>query len=687
MKTRMNWAALMVLVAGSTLHAEVTLPAIFGSDMCIARSKQAVVFGRAAAGERVEVMFRNANSVLSSVVIADAVGKWKAYMDTSRVDDEPGVLTVTGANTIKLTNVVVGDVWLCGGQSNMEWVTAVMNNAKAEIAAAKYPSIRLFTVTQRIAKEPTSELEGKWVECSPETVGRFSAVGYYFGRELYRVRQRPMGLVSSNWGGTPADAWLSLDTLKAGGDIFARILERREQQLAVTPAQIEEWKGKLKLWQEANFYKDGGNEGETKGWAKENLDTSDWRPEELPAALQSLGLKHGAYWFRREFTLSAQQAASDEAILHLSRVDDFDVTYINGQKIGETGVKNGYDSGRWGRRYKLTGGVLKPGRNVVTVRLFDAGNEGGLMGPPADLKLAFDSDLPDVPLSGLWLERTEKELPLKDKSVWAGVPTKPQEFYQQSAGALWDGMLVPIQPMTVTGAIWYQGEANAWRAVQYAPLLTALIGDWRKGFSNANPEAGEFPFLIVQLANYITVPREPGNSWWAELRESQAKVARDVPRCGLAVTFDIGEEKDIHPRNKQDVGARLALVARKVYYGEKELVASGPIYKSARVEGGKIVVSFSSVGGGLRVGRDGKGDKLAGFAVWGSHGQEGKWVWADAKVLGRDQIEVSAPEVVSPKYVRYAWADNCPATLYNAEGLPAVPFRTDEFELTTSSKR
>jgi sialate O-acetylesterase len=302
------------------------------------------------------------------------------------------------------------------------------------------------------------------------------------------------------------------------------------------------------------------------------------------------------------------------------------------------------------------------------------------------MKLGFGGSLKDVPLKGTWMERTEKELPLKDKSVWASAPGKPQEFYQNSAGALWDGMIAPIVPMTVTGAIWYQGESNAGRAAQYEPLLSAMIGDWRKAFTNASPESGEFPFLIVQLANYMAVPKEPGNSAWAELRASQAKVAREVPRCGLAVAFDIGETHDIHPRNKQDVGARLALQARRIYYGEKDLVASGPVYKSAKAEGGKVVVSFESVGGGLKVGRDGKGsggEKLAGFAVCG---EDGKWVWAEAKVVG-ETVEVSSPAVAAPKYVRYGWADNCPATLYNAEGLPAVPFRTDEFEMVTAKAK
>jgi sialate O-acetylesterase len=421
----------------------------------------------------------------------------------------PYEMTISGKNTITLKNIMVGEVWVCSGQSNMQMSVKSSVNAEQEIAAADYPDIRLFTVERKVAEQPQSDCVGNWTLCSPQTVPGFSAVAYYFGRGLHEELDVPIGLIHTSWSGTPAEAWTRRGILKEEGD-FAPILERYDDAVAKYPQAKEEFEQKVIEWKEA-----------------------------------------------------AEKAKAE------------------GEKIP-----------------RRPGAPLGPG-------------------------------------------------------------------HPHSPSGLYNAMIAPLIPYGIGGAIWYQGESNASRAYQYRKLFGRMIQNWRKDWGQ-----GKFPFLFVQLANFRAVNPQPSESDWAELREAQLMTLA-LPNSGMAVIIDIGDANDIHPKNKQDVGKRLALWALAKSYG-KELVYSGPIYKSMKIEGEKIILRFDHVGGGLVAGPD---EPLKGFAIAGA---DRKFVWAEAKIDG-DSVVVSSDEVSAPAAVRYAWADNPVCNLYNEEGLPASPFRTDDW--------
>jgi sialate O-acetylesterase len=415
--------------------------------------------------------------------------------------------------------------------------------------------------------------------------------------------------------------------------------------------------GRQAAWYRAN---DAGTSA-TIPWQSTLLDDSGWATMALPAAWEEAGLPgfDGVVWFRKEVELPAS-AVGKPMTLSLGTIDDQDATFVNGVPVGAMDTWNAM------RSYAVPAGVARAGRNVIAVRVLDTSGAGGLTGKPEALTLQVE-DGPAIPLAGPWRYKATADLtkaPPFPMSLGAN-PNLPTVLY--------NGMIAPVLPYAIKGSIWYQGESNAGRAWQYRTLLPTMIADWRQRF-----ESGDFPFLIVSLANFMERKPEPSDSQWAELREAQAYTVQTVPKTGLAISVDIGDPVDIHPKNKQDVGHRLALAARKIAYGEKGLVASGPVFRGMAVEGNAIRLRFDNVGGGL-VAKDGK---LAGFAIAGA---DRKFVWAEARIDG-DTIVVSSPAVPNPVAVRYAWADNPDATLFNKAGLPAVPFRTDDWPLTTQPK-
>jgi sialate O-acetylesterase len=506
--------ASLILVPAASL-ADVRLPAVLSDHMVLQQGMQVPVWGWADAGEEVAVQLGD----LKAVTRAGADGTWKVAVGPLAAGG-PLTMTVAGKNTITVSDILVGEVWVCSGQSNMAWTVANSNNAQEEIAAADFPQIRLITVARVTADEPQADTKGSWAACSPQTVGNFSAAGYFFGRKLHKDLGVPVGLISSNWGGTRAEAWTSAPTLKAD-PMFAPAFDQHVQSVET-------------------YVK---NESTMKAKHEEQL----------------------AKW----------KEAADKA--------------------------------------KAEG---KPAPRRP--------------GPPQD------------PRTG---------------------PNRPC--------ALYNGMITPLIPFAIRGAIWYQGESNAGKAYEYRRLFPLMIQDWRRNWGQ-----GDFTFLFVQLANFMARKDEPGDSAWAELREAQS-MTLSLPKTGQAVIIDIGEEKDIHPKNKQDVGARLALAAEAISYG-KDVVYSGPVYKAMKVDGGKAVLTFEHIGGGLVA----KGDKLAGFAI---AGEDRKFVWADARIEG-DTVVVSSDKVAAPVAVRYAWADNPDCNLYNKAGLPASPFRTDQWPGVTAPK-
>lgn len=489
MRRNASFGFLVVLVlgiAGMPAVAVVKTPAIFGDHMVLQRNVRAPVWGTANPGEAVTVRIASRKVTTR----ADANGKWMVRIGPFPAGG-PHTVTVSGEeNTLTFQNVMFGEVWVASGQSNMEWPLIAARNGDAEVRNANNPNLRLFVVAKAVLPEPAVDCKGAWAECTPESARNFSAVAYFFGRNLYRRLQIPIGLVQTAWGGTPAESWTSRKWLESDPD-FAPIVAR----------------------------------------------------------------------------------------------------------------------------------IPEPGQTTK-------------------------KDDPTKPAWDSW------------------TPT-----------SLYNGMVAPIVPYAIAGVIWYQGESNAGRAYQYRKLFPAMIRCWREAWGQ-----GDFPFLWVQLANFMKRATEPGESAWAELREAQT-MTLSLPKTGQAVAIDIGEADDIHPRNKQDVGMRLALQAQAVAYGDHNLLASGPMYKGMAVSGNKVTVTFTHVGTGLRTS---DGLPVAGFAI---AGRDRKFYWAEARIEGKDKVVLTSPNVDQPVAVRYAWADNPRCNLVNSADLPACPFRTDDWPGVTVNNR
>lgn len=510
----------MLLAVPAALRANVKMPAIFSDHMVLQRQMEVPVWGTASPGEQVTVTFRDQKQTAT----ADGSGKWQVKLQPLQVG-EPGELTIEGKNTVAFHDVLVGEVWVCSGQSNMEFGIGNAKNAQEEIAAANYPKIRLFTVPKHVSAQPLSDISGQhapsdghWLVCSPRTVAEggwngFTAVGYFFGRDLHKQLDVPVGLIHTSWGGTPAEAWTPVSYLSDDPEL-SPILDRWSKQLAGFGEQLKQVSQKIESWQSA------------------------------------------------------------------------------GGKLEQT------------PRTKL----------------------------------------PEDPRTNPW---------------WPS--------------GLYNGMVAPIEPFAMRGVTWYQGESNANRAYQYRKLLPAMIKSWRDSWNE-----GEFPFLIVSLANFTQTPKQPGDSDWAELREAQAMTAAQ-PHNAQALAIDVGDANDIHPKDKQTVGARLALAARAIAYGE-HVEYSGPWYDSMKIEGDTVRINFKHVDGGLTTKG---GDAVKGFQI---AGQDHVWHWADAKIDGTSVL-VRSDAVQHPAAVRYAWANNPVCNLYNKDNLPAVPFRTDDWKGVTADAR
>jgi len=629
--------------------AEPFLSPVFTDNMVLQRDQKDAVWGWAKPGEKVSVTLAGQ----AADAVAGADGKWKVLLPALPAGG-PHTMTVAGPETVTLQNVLIGDVWLCSGQSNMEWVVANSNNPEKEIAAANFPQIRSLTLNHVTAAEPQATFSGSgWQVCSPQTVGGFTAVGYFFGRKLNEELKVPIGLIHSSWGGTIAEAWASKEGLAPLQD-FNAAMEDLERQSKASPngtSPQEEWLTK-------------NDKGTAGGWSDELFADSAWTTANQPLQWTHSGVAElenldGVAWFRRSLEVPAD-AAGKEAVLHLGGIDDEDTVWLNGQKIGAT---EGFQKHRV---YPVPAGLLKKGENSIAIRVIDINGGGGLTGPAEVMKLAVAGS-PPLSLAGAWRYKIGADF------IETGAFPKRADSNPNIPTVLYNAMISPLLPYGLKGAIWYQGESNADRAIQYRKVLPAMIRDWRKAFGQ-----GDFPFYIVQLANFMPRAPLPGESKWAELREAQAFTAKNVPNSGLAVAIDIGDAADIHPRNKQDVGNRLALEALAKTYG-KNIVSTGPDFKEAKTEGTTIRLNFTNVGGGLVA----RGGTLKGFAIAGA---DKKFVWADAKIDGAS-ILVSSPQVAAPVAVRYAWADNPEATLFNQEGLPAIPFRTDDWPAATEGRK
>jgi sialate O-acetylesterase len=560
--------------------------------------------------------------------------------------------------------VLVGEVWLASGQSNMEMPLAgwgkVMDYEK-EIAAANFPNIRLFTVPRTIAYQPQSDVKTKgWQLCSPQTIPEFSSTAYFFGRKLHQDLNVPVGIIHSSWGGTVVEAWTSAGALKTALD-FSEQISRMESQSASAMAEARRtYDEARRVWFDSIHAADRGYAA-SPNWFVENLDAAEWKTMRLPELWENAGLTahDGVVWFRKDITLPETWAGED-LTLYAGKIDDVDSTYFNGEKIGSHNIWNEV------RKYTVPGRLVRAGKNTIAIRVFDWVGGGGIWDDPADLKLVMaGSD--SLSLVGDWMYRIGMDL----KEV-GPQPRNPDDPNYPTV--LFNGMINPLIPYALKGAIWYQGESNAGRAYQYRMLFPLMIDDWRNRW-----QQGAFPFLFVQLASWQDALPEPNESDWAELREAQTMTLLTRPNTGMAVAIDIGDAKDIHPKNKQEVGRRLALNALKIAY-EKNVACSGPIYKSMKVEGNRIRIKFSHTDGGLAA-KD--SPTLKGFAMAGA---DHVFRWAEAKIDG-NEILVWHKEIKNPVAVRYAWAANPVCNLYNGAGLPASPFRTDDWTGVTAGRK
>ncbi|NUN99254.1 MAG: beta galactosidase jelly roll domain-containing protein [Saprospiraceae bacterium] len=657
MSTIFRFFAFLLLVFNvSQLFAQLRLPRLLSSNAVLQRDLPLPLRGQAAKNSKITLNFAG-NSYRAK---ADKNGHWQIQLPAMPAGGPFSMEISDGREVITLKNILIGDIWVCSGQSNMEWPLRESNQAEAAIAAATDPMIRHFYVDHTASFIPLDTLKnGDWKECSPATAGNFTAVGYFFAKHLREKTGVPIGLLHSSWGGSRIEPWMDAATLgfKDAKDLEAHL----EQKTGAQKIRIAEFL-RNKFGDQIPTTDNGIQNGKAV-WAAADLDDSNWQSMELPGLWEGQGwdILDGIVWFRKEVTLTATQAAQ-AATVGLAMIDDSDEAWINGVKVG--GLYNSYSTVR---SYKIPAGVLREGKNTLAVRVEDTGYGGGFHGNPELLYLKTGEEI--ISLAGQWKMKVGKAIGSLPGTQDNQLPTK-----------LYNAMIKPIQWFPIKGVIWYQGESNANNpedAMAYQALFQNMIRQWRKQWG-----VGDFPFLFAQLANFHAAEPEPGNSNWALLRESQS-AALALPNTAQAVITDIGDANDIHPRNKKDVGYRLALGARRFAYGEKNLIYSGPTFASLTVDPGSetggrpasLRLQFNNRGSGLIA----KGDRygyLRGFAIAGA---DRKFVWAKALIQG-DQVVVWSEKVSNPVAVRYGWADNPDdANLFNAEGLPASPFRTDQW--------
>lgn len=627
----------------SKISAQIKLPAFFSDSMVLQQNSNAPVWGWASAGEKVEVSGSWSNKAVQSV--ADKDGKWMVKLTTPKAGG-PYDVTIKANETKTLHGVLIGEVWICSGQSNMEmplqgWSGAPINNSSAEIANANYPSIRSFTVEKKIAFSLEQDVKGSWSSCSPASAGTFSATAYFFGRELYNHLHVPIGLIHTSWGGTIAEAWTSEASLRTMGDFNKGI-----DAVNAMAADMKELMKKDSLnaiaWQKA--LTETHNE-----YAADATDTS-WHTMQLPTTWESTGLDiDGIVWFKRTIDIPATWAGKTLK-LDLGPIDDNDVTFLNGRVVDST-----MQEGMWmkDRHYTIPANLFKTGNNILAVKVVDNAGGGGIYGKKDQLKLYAEGSTDTIDLSGDWLYKVQA---IKPPTATSSNPNQPTVLY--------NGMIAPLVPLAIRGAIWYQGEANVGRAKQYTKLFPLMISDWRKQW-----QEGNFPFYFVQIAPF----NYGGDSTQAAaLRDAQRRTLAASPNTEMAVTMDIGEADNIHPANKQDVGKRLALWALNKTYGDKNIVYSGPLFKGFEVNGNKVIVSFTNTDGGLTSNKK----PLKDFELQDA---DGTWKPATATINGNNVIVTSAA-VSKPVGVRYAFYSYAEGTLFNGKGLPASSFTSAELQ-------
>lgn len=643
--------AASIAVLSSSAHADVKLPAVLSDNMVLQQNADVRLWGWARPSEEVSVSPSWQKAPVRAK--ADAKGHWEVRVPTPVADKTSHTIVFAGDNELTIRDVLIGEVWVCSGQSNMEWPIHLTDNWQAETKDAANPAIRIFTVENTIAAEPREDCKGKWQHASPESVKNFSAVGYYFGRELNRELGVPIGLVSADWGGTPAEAWTSeqgLSTMPEWTDELAQVRKLRADANALRAEHETQTRAWMKRFEEIE---PGSRAGSS--WAAPELDDASWAEANQPGAWGGELANHdGTVWVRRAVDIPEAMAGKDLK-LELGPIDDNDTTYFNGEVVGE---KMAEGSHTVAREYFIPARLAKAGRSVIAVRMLDTGGPGGMMGEAGQLRLSGVGG--SIALAGPWKIKVGAK-----KSALPSPPRMPG-IAPWMVTSLYNGMIAPLTPMSIRGVIWYQGESNRERAHQYRSLFPAMIHDWRAQWNMSGNR--DFPFFFVQIAPFA-YGGDKGEA--AELREAQMLTSA-LPNTGMAVTMDIGNPRDIHPTNKKEVGRRLSLWALAKTYGKK-VECSGPTMKSFTVKGNQFEIAFDHAKD-LNTG----GNPMTPPSHFMIAGEDRKFVPAKAVIDG-EKVIVSADGVATPVAVRYAWGAADEPNLKNGEGLPASSFRTDDW--------
>lgn len=636
---------LLLCLYTNQADAQLKLPKVFSDNMVLQRDMNTPIWGTALPENQDNIVTVEVAGFKVKTTV-NSKGKWIIRLPFIKAGGPYELKLSDKHDSIVFKNVLFGDVWFASGQSNMQFMVKESMNAGDEIASADFPKIRLMNIDHALSNQPQDDLMNNehWQVCDPSTISEMSAVAYYFGRNIHKSENVPIGLINSSWGGTSIDRWTSRDMLSIFPD-FKKVIDAFESKRI--PDEV--YRKNIDLW-ESNFQLCISS---VEGIKQDVLETSysdkDWQKVNLPSTIEQLEKKswEGVAWYRKTIEIP-DSFSQGNLFIHLGKVDLMDITYINGKEIGRSPI-----NGDASRVYKIPRELVKKGKNLITIRVGDMWGPGGFTGI-ADSLFISGTNGRKISLAGEWKCNLNLEPSFK-----------PVDFVS-SASLIFNAMVAPIIPFGIKGMLWYQGEADVARAYRYRTMLPLMIADWRVRW-----QEGYFPFLIVQLANYTSINNEPIDDLWAELREAQLLTTR-YPNVGMAVTIDIGDANNIHSTNKQEVGRRLALIAKNMTY-DKDVVYSGPVYQSMKIESTNIRLKFLHTGQGLTI----KNNKiLNGFAIAGA---DKKFYWADAKIEGHEII-VSSPDVPKPVAVRYAWSSNPPCNLYNKEGLPAGPFRTDDWK-------
>lgn len=638
-----SWLSFLIVLGCLSMQAKVTVASIFSDNMVLQRNTAIPVWGWADSNEKITVQFHNQ----TQSTITDKNGKWMIRLDNESAGG-PFVLKIIGKNTLQFSNILVGEVWMCSGQSNMEWTTALSENPEIEIPNAHFPNIRHINIPNEINSTPNPDFKsGIWEVCSPKTVANFTAVGYFFAKKIHQELNIPIGIINATWSGTNIETWISKEGFESSGEFREMIAQMPKTDLnSLLKIKLETEQARIEAIQKSKFSTE-----KIPLYKELNFDDSSWPTFYQPKAWeeQVLGNFDGIVWIRKHFSISKEQLKS-KISLEIPAIDDNDITYVNGNQVGQT------DGWNLKRTYKIPTDILHEGDNVIAIRIVDNGGGGGIHGNPDGLKLRIG--VTEIPLGGTWKFQVES---IKNN-------VNENEFPSLSYNA----MIHPLIPFAFKGILWYQGESNETRAYQYRKAFPLLINDWRQKW------ATEFPFYFVQLSTFKTNGNSNEGCGWAELREAQT-LTLSVKNTAMVVTTDIGNPDDIHPKNKKEVGNRLAANALHNLY-EKRQICTGPTFTSFTIQNNTIAVAFGNTGSGLTTKEN--SNVVYGFEIAGKN-----QVFYKAKAtIINDKVVVTADEVGHPVAVRFGWIGDASAcNLFNKEGFPAVPFRTDDWKSSTQN--